>query len=138
MGQLLQYSFKPPKYRLEEKDLHAYMVTDFIDAVRECLKRGGYARIDNGEESGGCFLVGVRGRIFKIESDYQVGESVYPYDAVGCGEKLALGALFIPQDIEPYKRIMLALQAAEQFSAGVRGPFIILKGGGSCDSEIKI
>lgn len=127
MGQLLRYKLKPPKFRPEEKDLYEYMVTDFIDAVRECLKTGGYAQIDKGEEVGGCFLVGVRGRLFQIESDYQVGESVLPYDAVGCGRAYALGVLSVTNELEPDKRIKSALCAAEKFNAGVRGPFIVLK-----------
>ncbi|SFM09289.1 hypothetical protein [Pelosinus propionicus] len=126
MGQLLRYAFTPPKYYADEKDLYAYMVTDFINAVRTCLKNGGYAQIDKGEEIGGIFLVGVRGRLFQVESDYQVGESAYPYSAVGCGEAYALGALSVTHTIDPEKRIQLALSTAENFSAGVRGPFVVL------------
>lgn len=126
MGQLLRYALKPPKYYEDEKDLYAYMVTDFVNAVRNCFKDGGYAQIDKGEEIGGNFLVGVRGRLFKIESDYQVGESVYPYSAVGCGEAYALGALSVTHTVAPEKRIQLALSTAESFSAGVRGPFVVL------------
>jgi hypothetical protein len=127
MGQLLRYAFKPPKYYAEEKDLYAYMVTDFVNAVRTCLKGGGYAQSDKGEESGGFFLVGVRGRLFKIESDYQVGESVLPYEAIGCGEAYALGVFSVTHTVHPEDRIRLALSSAESFSAGVRGPFIVLK-----------
>lgn len=127
MGQLLRYTLKPPKIRPEEKDLYEYMVTDFVDAVRECLKKGRYAQNDKGEESGGFFLVGVRGRLFQIECDYQVGESVQTYDAVGCGRAYALGVLSVTNTIDPEERIKLALSSAEKFSAGVRGPFVILK-----------
>lgn len=127
MGQLLRYALKPPKFRPDEKELYEYMVTDFVDAVRDCLKKGGYAQKDNEEEIGGCFLVGVRGRLFQIESDYQVGESVQPYDAVGCGMAYALGVLSVTQKVDPEERIKLALTSAEKFNAGVRSPFIILK-----------
>lgn len=127
MGQLLRYAFKPPKYYEDEKDLYAYMVTDFVNAVRTCLKDGGYAQKDKDEEIGGCFMVGVRGRLFQIESDYQVGESVQPYDAVGCGEAYAKGVLSVTHTVDPEDRIKLALGSAEKFSAGVRGPFVVLK-----------
>jgi hypothetical protein len=129
IGQLLRYSLKPPKYRPEEKDLYEYMVTDFIDAVRKCLKDGGYVQIDKGEESGGCFLVGTRGRLFQIECDFQVGESIQTFDAVGCGRAYALGALSSTHSMEPERRVMLSLEVAEKWSAGVRGPFICLQGG---------
>jgi len=127
MGQLLRYAFDPPKYREDEKDLYKYMVTDFVNAVRKCLKDGGYAQVDKGEESGGWFLVGIRGRLFKIESDYQVGESVQPYEAVGCGEAYALGVFSVTHTVDPEDRIRLALGSAEKFSACVRAPFIVLK-----------
>lgn len=127
MGQLLRYALKPPKFRPEEKDIAEYMVTDFVDSVRDCLRNGGYAQSDRGEETGGCFLVGFRGRLFRIESDYQVGESVNSYDAVGCGMAYALGALSVTNKTDPEERIKLALKAAESFSDGVRSPFIILK-----------
>jgi len=126
MGQLLRYAFDPPKYREDEKDLYKYMVTDFVNAVRTCLKGGGYAQADKGEEIGGCFLVGVRGRLFQIESDYQVGESVQPYSAIGCGEDYALGVLSVTHTVDPENRIRLALSSAEKFSAGVRSPFIVI------------
>lgn len=127
MGQLLRYAFKPPKYRADEKDLYEFMVTNFVDAVRKCLKEGGYVQVKDGEESGGCFLVGIHGRLFQIEEDFQVGESVQTFDAVGCGAAYALGAFSATHAMEPEKRVRLALETAEKWSAGVRGPFLILK-----------
>jgi len=44
--------------------------------------------MDKGQEAGGTFLVGYRGRLFRVDSDYQVGESVNNYCAVGCGADL--------------------------------------------------
>lgn len=126
MGQLLAHTFHPPK-RHADTDLFAYMVTDFVNAVRECLKAGGYAERHNEAEKAGTFLVGIEGRLFKIESDYQVGESADGYDACGCGWQIARGALFATMDMDPEKRIGIALKAAERFSAGVRGPFTVCK-----------
>jgi hypothetical protein len=42
MGQLLQYSFKPPPFK--GRDLDRFMVRDFIEAVRKCLSKGGLVR----------------------------------------------------------------------------------------------
>lgn len=124
MGQLLRYAFIPPK-RHPDKELFAYMATDFIDGIRACLKAGGFARKDNEVESGGYFLVGHSGRLFYIEGDYQVGESVNPYAACGCGQSFAVGALYATHGMEPRQRVELALRTAEANSAGVRGPFHI-------------
>lgn len=120
MGQLLRYSLISPPIT---GDIYAYMVTVWIDAVRKCLKDGGYAQKKDECESGGQFLVGIHGKLFKIDSDYQVGESTIPYTAIGCGADLALGAMAVTAHLPPIERLTKALQTAEQHSAGVRGPF---------------
>lgn len=124
MGQLLRYSLVPPK-NLENKDIYQFMVTDFINSVRDCLKNGGYASKNNETESGGVFLVGYKGRLFKIESDYQVGEVYDNFECCGCGEEFAKGSLFSTQDMQVEDRLNIALKSASKFSAGVCEPFYI-------------
>lgn len=92
MIQLIRFSFSPPK-RHPDKDVFEYMCTEFINEIRNCLKSGGFAEVNCSVENGGSFLVGYCGRLFKIESDFQVGESVDSFQSVGCGEPFALGAL---------------------------------------------
>lgn len=128
MGQILRYVLKPPAIP-DDKDLFEYMATEFIDAVRLALKAGGFATKDKDAESGGTFLVATSSRLFQIESDYQVGESLEPYDACGSGTAYAIGALFASRGHDPHDRVMLALRAAEANSAGVRGPFTVLSHG---------
>jgi len=127
MGQLLRYSLTPPK-PIEGQEAFEYMVTKFVESVRSCLKRGGYSKESNNQETGGTFLVGWRGRLYMIYSDYQVAELAEPYCACGCGEDLVLGSLYTTRDMgmSPKDRIKRALSAAESFSAGVRGPFKIM------------
>ena len=138
MGQLLRYKFEPPKHLFDDDgkliDTYKFMATTFIDSVRKCLKDGGYAQKDKDQEWGGTFLVGYRDRLFIIEDDYQVGESVDKYDTVGCGQQIALGSLdatgmanrFGNFKQSPKERVEIALSAAEKYSAGVRGPFVVL------------
>src|ERR1035437_10258119 len=91
MGQLLMdASFLDPG----NMDLFKYMRTQFVDAVRSRLQTGGYAKVESNREEMGEFMVGVRGRIFDIESDYNVGESEDPYYAIGQGSQEALGSLY--------------------------------------------
>ncbi len=126
MLQLLRFSFVPPEYYAErDTDLDRFMVTSVVNAFRDCLKNGGYAKTDQGQEAGGQFLVGFAGHLYFIGADYQVGETHCGYAAVGCGEDIAHGVLYATPELEPRRRIELALQGAEQFSAGVRGPFTI-------------
>lgn len=129
MGQLLGYSLTLPKHH-SDVSVETYMSTLFIDAVRTCLKTGGWAEKEKDQERGGNFLVAYRARIFEIESDYQVGERSEDYSAVGCGFELALGSLYTSGraavgSIHQRERVELALTAAAEFSAGVHPPFRI-------------
>lgn len=128
MGQLLRFKLEIP-YHKPEMDIYEYMVTEFVEAVRTCLKTGGFTRTENGEETGGRFLVGYRGQLFVIDGDFQVGKPADGYDAVGCGDDIAKGSLFSTgrlADASPDERIRDALKAAENFSASVRGPFVLI------------
>ncbi|WP_345432945.1 hypothetical protein [Actinoallomurus vinaceus] len=129
MGQILRYAFKAPVPPEREEDLHAFMCTNFINGVREGLKDGGWASKNNDQEEGGSFLVGVRGRLFEIGHDYQVGELIDGYTAVGCGAEIALGALHATgnADLSLESRAIAALEAAAHFSTGVRAPFTIVR-----------
>lgn len=124
MGQLLRYALKVPLHD-PELDVMAYLTTAFVNGVRDCLKAGGYAIKEKEQESAGSFLLGYRGGLYVVDSDYQVGQPVDPYAAVGCGASIALGALYATAGQEPDARIRVALAAAEQHSAGVRGPFVV-------------
>jgi len=128
MGQLIRHSLQPPEPPATGTDLERFMATAFVDALRACLKDGGWARKDDEREEGGTFLVGVAGRLFMVEEDYQVGEPADRYAAVGSGAAVALGALYATAGgrTAPRRRVETALAAAERFSAGVRGPFVVL------------
>ena len=124
MGQILRYALSIPEHD-PCVSLDKYMVTTFIDAVRECLKAKGFAKKTNEQEEGGIFLVGYKGRLFKIEADYQVGITSRGYEAAGCGQAYALGVLYATPKLKARARVALALKAAEDGSAGVRAPFHI-------------
>jgi hypothetical protein len=133
MGQLLRFSFNPPKHE-DGLDTYEYMCTVFIDKIRKTLKKGGYTKINFNEEEGGVFLVGYRKRLFLIHSDFQVGESIDDYHSIGCGDKYALGALSIlckntgvSTHLTAEYIITESLSAAAKFSGGVEGPFNIIK-----------
>lgn len=124
MGQLLRYKLAPPAQTVHQNDME-YMVTSFVDACRQCFSGNGFG--DKDASVGGNFLVGYKGRLYNIEADYQVGIPKAPFDAVGCGSDLALGAMYATEGLSPEQRINAALSAASTFSAGVAPPFTILK-----------
>ena len=147
MLNLLRYSFKPPEKKAtspvgkakkwfgraeswmngsekaKEQTDEEFMSTCFIDAIRACFKAGGFGSGDG--STGGNFIVGCRGRLYIIDNDFQVGIPANDFAAVGCGQDLCLGSLYSTGSMPAEQRIAMALKAAEQFSAGVRGPFVI-------------
>lgn len=125
MGQLLRYEFSPPKQTLDQ-DPFEFMVCSFVPAMKKVFREGGFMRTSESVESGGMFLVGWQGQIYSVQSDFQVGILDHTFHACGCGEDLAFGSLYSTEGQTPEQRITLALQAAERFSAGVRGPFTIV------------
>jgi hypothetical protein len=125
MGQVLRWSFKPPKPPADHLD--RFMSTTLVDAARDALKSAGWATKDKEQEEGGTWLVGVAGRLFTVYADYQVAESADCYVAVGCGAQVAHGVLYATPTLPPRRRLQLALEAAERHSAGVRGPFRYVK-----------
>ena len=127
MGQLLRYRLDVPGP--DTWDVDRYMATTFVDAVRDCLKAGGFATTKDGAEVGGMFLVGVAGRLYTIASDYQIGTSHAGFAAVGSGYLAALGALHATPDRTAEDRLRLALEAAADLTAAVRPPFTTVTAG---------
>lgn len=126
MGQLIRYKMSIPEHP-HKMDSFEYMCVHFVEALRGCLKDGGYAKINNNEETGGHFLVGYKKGLYTIEADFQVNIVKEHFNAVGCGGDFALGALQILSglNLPPKLIVKKSLMVAESFSAGVRRPFVI-------------
>jgi ATP-dependent protease HslVU (ClpYQ) peptidase subunit len=126
MIQLLRFSLKPPK-RPKGMDIYEYMCIPFIDEVKRCYKEKGYLqKFKDGDDKGGTFLVGYKGRLFIVDSDFQVGEAYIGYDAIGCGDSYAKGSLFATERLMTgHERVTAALRAAANFSGGVSPPFVL-------------
>jgi len=130
MGQIIRYHLDIT-YSGDE-DEYDWMVTVFIPHIRKILQEHGFTKINNNEESGGVFLVGINNRLFIVESDFQVGESNLVYESVGCGEKYAKGYIYaalgnINNTRTEEQIVEGALYCATNFSAGVRPPFNFIK-----------
>lgn len=128
VGQVVRYAFKVPaniKSCIDE-----YMVVDFVNAFRACLKDAGCLTTENGaDESIGSFLIGCKasGELYSLQSDLQIGKSFDSYDTTGSGHALAIGSMYSNGHIkDPKKRVLNALNAAQQFSTTVRGPMVVL------------
>jgi len=129
IGQLLRYALEIPEQSGKKDDM-SYMVTDFVDAVRTMLHaKGAMTKENELEAHDAAFLVGYKGKLYVIDSDFQVGRPIENYTAVGCGADIALGVMYATNKtaMSPESRIELALMAAAEYSAGVRAPFNVLK-----------
>lgn len=123
MGQLLRYRLRVPSQKCD--DDFEFMATTFVDAVRKCFTAGGFSRNDDGEESGGSFLVGYGGRLYAIDSDYHVGRARCGFEAIGCGSEFAIGSMASTTG-PAENRVRMALTVAATHCAGVVAPFTIL------------
>lgn len=88
MGQLLRYKFNPPTQKIDQDDMR-YLVTDFVDSMRKCFVDNGFGT----ESEGGNFLLGYNGKLYTIESDFQVGILKSDFHAVGSGAWARLAQL---------------------------------------------
>jgi ATP-dependent protease HslVU (ClpYQ) peptidase subunit len=128
VGDVLRYRLVPPKPP-RRMDPARYMRTDFMDAVRETLRKNGTMALLHAVEScEATILIGYRGRLFIIESDLHIHEAIDDYAAVGSGGSVANGALSVSRGVPARKRILAALAASERYTTSVRRPFIVIGG----------
>ena len=129
MGQILRFHLKPPVQKT--KDVEEYMVTKFVPAVITAFEKHWWMdKKEQEKRNGGEFLVGYKGRLFKLYDDFQVAWNYKPFDSCGCGGDYAKGAMDILHEVDlltPEEKVTKALESAESFSGGVRGPFLIMK-----------
>ena len=129
--QLLRESFTPPPFK-EGQSVDQYMITEFLPAYRKLIQEWGYGKSrpkdeHSGEETNTGVLVGIRGRLFHIEAEFQTLERCADYDADGSGMYHAMGSMFSTAHLPPKERIEQALTAAEHFVCTVRSPFTIIE-----------
>lgn len=125
MGQVLKHSLKVCEQESSESDL-SYLVNEVMDSVRELYREKGILKITENIEEGGEFLLGYKGSLYSIESDFQVNSFGHNYHAIGCGSDYALGAMMALRDEkDPEKRILKSLEISGFFSNGVCAPYYV-------------
>lgn len=107
IGQLLQYT----PLDSPGATVMGHLVTTIVPALKKLV----------GKEEFNDILIGCRGRLFKVCTDYSVAE-YHSYAAAGQGEPYALGRLHGSLG-SPELRLVAALEAAQAHSAAVRAPF---------------
>lgn len=125
--QLIRFGFEIPE-QPDDMDDYEYMATVFSSAIRERLKEAGASTITKNEETAALrALVGYKGRLYKLDSDFCVMRIENDYFATGSGEYHAMGSLYSTENfyMTSEERITLALKTAEKFINSVGGPFIV-------------
>jgi ATP-dependent protease HslVU (ClpYQ) peptidase subunit len=127
MGQILNYSFNPPKHDPKLNDME-YLVDQFVPELIKTYEKNKWLKTEASVVSGGVFLLAYNGEIYKIESDFQVNHTFDNYNACGSGADAALGSLFTTEKyrISPKDRINHAIEAASHHIASVGGPIHIM------------
>jgi 20S proteasome alpha/beta subunit len=94
-GQILQYHMDTLEAPALQMDEHKWLVKEFVPKLRDVTEFHGHLHVHHNVEEFGpsAFLIGVRGRLFCIESDFSVNEHVMPYEAVGSGAETAMGSM---------------------------------------------
>ena len=111
-----------------------YISKFLIPAIKECLWETGCSNEGDTEEDRegeyfeGSFLMGYKGKLYRVECNFQVITSSYGFDAVGSGQDIAIGSLHATvNEKNTKKRCLQALEASAINNSGVRPPFLILE-----------
>jgi len=127
MGQILQTM--PDIRKPSEKSDIEFLITDWVDMIREHMAVAGFGQNESGREEAGAFLLGYNNNIYEIDPDYSVIEPLYNYVVTGSGVLSAYGSLAtteVMKKVSAQDRILAALSAAEVHEHYVRRPFNII------------
>lgn len=103
-------------------------VHELADAIRGHLGvKGSLATSDDQLSVQNCnFLVGFKGRLYEILTDFQLNEVYGDFLSIGSGSTYAMGSLFTSKRVKSgEKRVLLALRAAVEFDSRCGPPYFI-------------
>lgn len=127
VADVLHYWLDPPAV---EGDPMRWMVRVLVP-VMQATFRANALPLESSEQFSWAVLVAAGGRLFAVYDDWQVEETTTGYATIGCGGRIASGAvhaLLTPGLVfEPREIVERALMAAEACDPHVRAPFVILE-----------
>lgn len=114
MGQVLMYA---DLFKGKRTISHKWMVTEFVPAVQTAFADAGIEKTEKGVRECGSFMVAMGDKLFVVYDNYQVAEPEPGYAAIGCGEMIALGALFATKaHNDPVDRLEVVIESAIEHS----------------------
>lgn len=132
MGQILRYHTEPLDIPSAPGDIMGFVVRTMVPQWRRLFQDHGYLKSDAGRDDSGTFMAGLRGKLFTVDSDFQVAEHTDNFAAVGCGSAYALGAMEVSytdnniSDAECEYIVTQAVSVACKFSNGCGGEIVCL------------
>lgn len=127
---LAQYVLNLPSYKGNGEGFTCFLVKEFVPDWRRCLRENGaMAEMQDTrlEKAPGDLIIGINGGIAIVDEYFQVLVPHNPYTAIGSGWDAALGSLNSTKNLmDPEKRIITALEQAQELNANVSDPFLIM------------
>jgi ATP-dependent protease HslVU (ClpYQ) peptidase subunit len=115
-------------------DDRAFLVSELVPAIREGLVKLDAAGVDSSPFGGGSgvtyegeIIVAYRGKLYRMQSNFQLIEGGEGYASVGSGSQLALGSLAATKKWSNAKKRVLAALEASTGNAGCAPPFDVLE-----------
>lgn len=124
--QLLKYNWDIPEQPSSMSN-EEYIITMIVQDIKGIFNFHGYSLLDDNQEiHDSHYLIGYRGSIFTLDSNYQVFETNKQYAAIGSGAYFALGALSTLEDTGIIKRdpayaVNRSIEVAKEFCPTVSG-----------------
>lgn len=128
-GQILERYLKGLKPAPKEP-VKEWLFENLIPGLIEELKKHTYLEIKDGEAWAATFILGIKGRIFRIHADFSITERACTYEVCGSGELYAVGVLAAldgAPNWTPKAKILHALKITAEHCPSVREPFIIIE-----------
>lgn len=126
--QLLEFTYNTPKRNIGETT-NDYIYGKISEDVRSVLKNGGDVITKDGiDKMQGDFLFAYDNRLFIMQSDFSILETVSNYAATGSGEYHAEASLYSTEGIikDPRERIKKAIICASNYVLSVNDKIDIL------------
>lgn len=124
-GQVIQHHMPEVKLSAKVDALHA-IVSGFVPVLRESLEGVGGIASDDEEDAAGDCLIGYKGHLFLLQSNFSVLEPVEGVAVLGSSEGILLGAVAALSGRRPEYRINRAMSIAASYSNAVLPPFNIV------------
>jgi hypothetical protein len=130
MGQILQYNWSAPEQGSGTDD-DTYIFRDVVRSFKTCFDNNFYGQKDSTEFQAGEFLVGWKGRLFKMQNNLSLLE-LNEFGSAGCGEYHAIASMKTQQMFginadDPLGFLESALSIAEDSVSGVSAEYTYIK-----------